>query len=240
MTSTEYEFSAKPTRNSFRYLLAVWRLIRNDPSQQIKEAAIVQMGFSRSRLGRRFARWGEVVETLKADPQTAASMQEQKVFGPINIDKLRLLPEGTLGRVFAEHCLTAGIDPNLVYVPPTNDVGWMLNHLYQTHDIWHVLTGWGTDLPGEVGVAAFYPAQFGAPPFFGYNVALTFLNVVMRKADLEQVFEAFSVGYQTGQRAEPMFGMDWDDLWDVPIEELRTRFKLDRTEIVGEGIRVAA
>jgi ubiquinone biosynthesis protein Coq4 len=206
----------------------------------VEEAAIVQMGFSRSRLGRRFARWEEVVETLKADPRTAAAMREQKSFGPIVVERLLQRPEGSLGRVFAEHCRTAGIDPNLVHVPPTDDVGWMLNHMYQTHDIWHVLTGWGTDLPGEVGVAAFYSAQFGSPPFFGYNLALIFLNVVMRKADLGQIFEAFSVGYQTGQRAEPLFGMDWDALWDVPIEELRTRFNINPAEIVGEGIQVAA
>jgi ubiquinone biosynthesis protein COQ4 len=240
MASTEYEFSPESTRNPLRYALAVWRLVRNDPSTMVEEAAIVQMGFSRSRLGRRFARWEEVVETLKADPRTAAAMRERKPFGPIVVERLLQRPEGSLGRVFAEHCRTAGIDPNLVHVPTTDDVGWMLNHMYQTHDIWHVLTGWGTDLPGEVGVAAFYSAQFGSPPFFGYNVALIFLNVVMRKADLGQIFEAFSVGYQTGQRAEPLFGMDWDALWDVPIEELRTRFNINPAEIVGEGIQVAA
>ena len=133
-----------------------------------------------------------------------------------------------------------GIDPNLVQIPQTDEVGWMLNHMYQTHDIWHILTGWGTDLPGEVGVAAFNSAQFGAPAFFGYNIALIFLNVVMRKADLGQIFEAFSVGYQSGQHAEPLFGTDWDALWDVPIDEVRTRFGIDRTGIVGEGLKVAA
>ncbi len=40
----------------------------------------------------------------------------------------------------------------------------MLNHLYQTHDIWHVVTGWGNDLPGEVGLGGFYSAQFGLRP----------------------------------------------------------------------------
>lgn len=240
MASTEYQFSANPTRNPLRYALAVWRLVRNDPSQLVEEAAIVQMGFSRSRLGRRFARWEEVAEILTADPRTAEIMRERKQFGPIVLEDLGRLPEGSLGRVFAEHCRTSGIDPNLVQVPTTDEVGWMLNHMYQTHDIWHVLTGWGTDLPGEVGVAAFYSAQFGAPAFFGYNLALILLNVVMRKADLGLVMEAFSVGYQTGQRAEPLFGMDWDALWNVPIVELRTRFNINPAEIVGEGIQVAA
>ncbi len=62
----------------------------------------------------------------------------------------------------------------------------------------------------------------------------------MRKADLGKVFEALSLGYRTGQRAEPLFGVDWESLWDVPIDEVRSRFGIEQREIVGEGIRIAA
>jgi ubiquinone biosynthesis protein Coq4 len=119
-------------------------------------------------------------------------------------------------------------------------VGWFLNHLYQTHDIWHVLTGWGNDLPGEVGLGGFYAAQLGSPTFFGYMLSLIVLNVIYRKADLDAVLEAFSVGYDGGKQAEPVFGSDWASLWEVPISELRERFGLQHIEIVGEGIRAAA
>ncbi len=121
MTATESEFTASPTRNPLRYGLAVWRLIRNDSSQMVAEAAIVQMGFSRSRIGRRFARWEEVAETLKSDPRTAASMRERKTFGSISVEALALLPERTLGRALADHCQEAGIDPNPIQVPTTDE-----------------------------------------------------------------------------------------------------------------------
>lgn len=82
----------------------------------------------------------------------------------------------------------------------------MLNHMYQSHDIWHVVTGWGNDLPGEVGRGGFYAAQFGNPSFFGFMLALIYLNVIMRKANLGPVFEAFNAGYQAGKRTQPLFG----------------------------------
>jgi len=167
-------------------------------------------------------------------------MMARKPFGPIVLRDLEVLPAGTLGGVFADHCRARGIDPNLVHVPPTDEVGWMLNHLYQTHDIWHVVTGWGNDLNGEVGLGGFYSAQFGAPPFFGYIFALIILNCIKRRASLENVFQAFSLGYQTGQRTQPLFGADWDALFSVPIEEVRGRFAVDLKAVVGEGIRVAA
>jgi ubiquinone biosynthesis protein Coq4 len=240
LASTGYAYSARPTRNPFRYGLAVWRLIRRDPETTTAEAAVVEMGFARSKLGRRFARWEAVAEHLRSDPRTAPTMRARKPFGPIVLGDLEKLPEGTLGRVFADHCRARAIDPNLVHVPPDGEIGWLLNHMYQTHDIWHVLTGWGNDLAGEVGLGGFYAAQFGNPAFFGYMLALIYLNVIMRRADLGVVFEAFSAGYQAGKQTQPLFGSDWDSLWEVPIEELRGRFEIDRSRIVGEGIRAAA
>jgi len=240
MATTPYSYSAHPTRNPLRYALAVWRLIRRDPETTTPEAAIVEMGFARSKWGRRFARWEQVADHLRRDPRTAPAMRDRKPFGPILLGDLAGLPEATLGRVFSDHCREREIDPNLIHIPPTDEIGWMLNHFYQTHDIWHVLTGWGNDLPGEVGLGGFYAAQFGNPAFFGYMLALIFLNVIMRRADLGEVFEAFSSGYQTGKRTPPLFGVDWDAVWDVPLDELRDRFEIDRAGIVGDGIRAAA
>lgn len=237
---TGYAYSARPTRNPFRYALAVWRLIRNDPAGMTDEAAIVELGFARSRLGRRFARWEQVVDTLERDPRTAGAIRERRPFGPIDLEALEALPPGTLGHVFAAHCRAASLDPNLVHVPPDDRVGWLLNHLYQTHDIWHVVTGWGNDLPGEVGLGAFYAAQLRSPTFFGYMMALVILNVISRRADLDEVFAAFTAGFRAGRRADPVFGADWSALLPLAIDEVRERFGIDRGEIVGVGIREAA
>jgi ubiquinone biosynthesis protein COQ4 len=240
MDSSGYAYSAEPTKNPFRYLAAVWKLIRNDPATSTNEAAIVELGFARSKLGRRFARWEEMVAALQEHPETREAIAARRAFGPIVLADLEGLPEGTLGRTFADHCRTREIDPNLVHVPPTDEIGWLLNHLYQTHDIWHVVTGWGNDLEGEVGLAGFYSAQFKTPTFFGYMGALIFLNVIWRRADLDGVFAALSAGYQDGKRAQPMFGVDWDALWGVPLADVRARFGVDDERIVGEGIPLAA
>jgi ubiquinone biosynthesis protein Coq4 len=240
MDTAQARYSGEPTRNPFRYAMAAWRLVRNDPSESTDDAAIVEIGFARSRLGRRFARWEETVEALKRHPETAAALEARRVFAPIDLEALERLPEGTLGRVFAEHCRARELDPNLIHVPPEGEVGWLLNHLYRTHDIWHVVTGWGNDLPGEVGLGAFYAAQLGSPTFFGYMSALIFLNVISRRADLDGVFAAFSAGYRMGKRCEPLFGVAWDELWGVPMSEIRARFVTDRSEIVGDGILHAA
>jgi ubiquinone biosynthesis protein COQ4 len=233
--SAQHAYASNPTRNPLRYALAVWRVVRSDPTKTTAEAAIVEMGFARSRLGRRFARWEEMSSELKRNPKTAAALRARRAFGPIVLEELAPLPPGTLGRAFADHCRTREIDPNLIHIPPTDEIGWMLNHLYQTHDIWHVVTGWENDLPGEVGLGTFYAAQFGSPAFFGYMLALILLNVIFRRADLGSVMAAMSRGYEDGKHAEPLFGVAWDELWAVPLDEIRTRFGIERLQDASEA-----
>lgn len=238
--SPGYAYSAQPTRNPFRYAAAVWRLVRSDPAESTADAAVVEIGFARSRMGRRFARWGETVQHLSKDPHLADAFAKRPRFGPIELANLEGLPEGSLGRVFADHCRARRLDPNLIQVRPDDDVGWLLNHLYQTHDLWHVVTGWGNDLAGEVGLGGFYCAQLRSPTFFGYMLALILLNVISRRADLDQIMEAFTAGYRAGRGANRLFGADWDTLFALPIDVVRSRFAIDRSEIVGEGVPEAA
>jgi ubiquinone biosynthesis protein Coq4 len=230
MGTPDHAYSAQPTRNPFRYALAVWRLVRSDPAESTDAAAIVEIGFARSKFGRRFARWEEVVAHLKQDPRTARALRARRPFGPIALDELDAFPPGTLGRAFADHCRSRELDPNLVYVPPTDEIGWMLNHMYATHDIWHVVVGWDNDLPGEVGLGSFYAAQFGGSAFFGYMLALVLMNVVSRRAPLVPVMRAMSEGYRAGERTQPLFGVAWDELWGVPLDEVRARLGVGRVE----------
>jgi ubiquinone biosynthesis protein Coq4 len=237
MAETRAAYSATPTRNPFRFLLATWRTVR-DPSST-HEAAIVEMGFARSRLGRRFARWEEVVEALRREPRTAAAVRDRRPCAPIDLELLGRLPEGTLGRVFSDHCRARGLNPNLAYIPPGNEVDWMLHHLYQTHDIWHVATGWGNDEIGEYGLGAFYMAQLPAP-FFGFLLAIAALSTVLRRRSFGEFMEDIVAGYEMGKRAEPLFGVNWSTLWAVPLGDVRTRFGVVGERLRGEGIRAAA
>lgn len=238
MPEIQYAYSSSPTRNPFRYALAVWRVLR-DPTDTY-EVAIVEMGFARSRLGRRFARWEDVTDALRGDPRTRPALLARQPCDPIDLDALAGRPAGTLGRVFAEHCRARGLNPNLGYIPPNDEVDWMLHHLALTHDLWHVVTGWGNDLAGETGLGGFYMGQLGGPAFFGYLLGLLSLSTALRRRSFQQFMDAMTAGYEMGKQAEPLFGVDWSTLWDVPLGDVRARFKLTGAGVVGEGIRTAA
>jgi len=240
----KYAYSAESTKNPFRYALAVWRFLRSDTDDNIiPEVAIIEIGFARSRFGRRLARWEVVLDRLRNDPETALAIAERRVGDPIDLEFLESLEEGSLGQVFAEHCRNRGINPNLIDVPIEQESDWLLNHLFQSHDIWHVLTGWSNDEVGEVGLAGFYCGQLGSPPFFVFLLSLIFLKKVMRKNnDLDEHISALCSGYRSGRAAKPLFGMDWSTRWNLPLDEQRLSLKIDAEEAgdYGQGIMARA
>ena len=71
-------------------------------------------------------------------------------------------------------------------------------------------------------------------------LALIFLNVIIRRSDLDAIMASISAGYRAGRRAEPLFGIAWEELWQVPVADLQARFGLESAEIIGEGILEAA
>ena len=238
MSQQSYQYTSEPTRNPVRWLMAAWRVSRD--LTNTNEAAIVEIGFSRSRLGRRFAGWGQVAAELSADPQTASALRGRHRLGPIDLRALELLSPGTLGWVFATHCSSREIDPNLVSVPANNDAEFVMAHLFESHDLWHVVTGWGNDELGEVGLGGFYLAQLGLPLIALMLVLILINTITKRPTTLRARMDALVAGYQMGRSARPLFGLRWNEMWTKPITEIRQELKLDAGQAFGEGIRAAA
>jgi ubiquinone biosynthesis protein Coq4 len=148
----------------------------------------------------------------------------------VQIDRaaLRQLPAGTLGRAYIDFMDGNGLNPeDLPTRPAANAADFVRAHLFETHDIWHVVTGFKTDLAGELGLQAFYLAQLPArlaPLLLAIGMANT---LVYNFDDRDARMDAIAHGWRLGKRARPLFGQDWTALWTTPLADVRARLGLE-------------
>ena len=174
---------------------------------------------------------------LSSDPGGAAAFADKPRLR-VDLPALSRLPAGTLGRAFAEHLLANGLDPaSIPTLPAQTDVDYLRAHFYETHDVWHAVTGFGADPAGELGLQAFYAAQTPSN-LSTLLISIGLLNTAFfAREDRDRRFEAIARGWTMGKRATRLFGMRWDRLWTRPVSDVRAQLGI---EPYVETLRAAA
>jgi ubiquinone biosynthesis protein Coq4 len=165
----------------------------------------------------------EILAHVKQDATGAAALRERPHV-QLDLKVLRALPTGTLGREYAIMMDRAGLDPAALPTLPDDDEGkYVRAHLYETHDLWHTVTGFGTDVAGELGLQAFYQAQLpGKLP--AAILATGFLNTLVFSFGQRDVrLREIARGWLLGRRSRPLFGVRWNDYLEMPLDEVRAR-----------------
>jgi ubiquinone biosynthesis protein Coq4 len=150
-----------------------------------------------------------------------AALRERPRVG-VDVAALARLPEGTLGRALADFLRANALDPRSIPTLAADDDGAFADaHLYETHDIWHAVTGFDADVAGEVGLQAFYAAQLGGrlpTLLLGGGI----LQAALREpGDFARRMDALTRGWEMGKRARQLFGVRWDRLWGEPLARVR-------------------
>lgn len=157
------------------------------------------------------------VAEMKRDPAIAALIEERYLPPAPNLDQLRQLPPDSLGYVYAHNLIENGFDPILAEIPITSDVSYVESRWQQTHDIWHVITGFDPSDIGEMGLQAFYLAQFQLP-LASLLIANALIGATIRKPDaLSPLLSAIAQGWTMGQAARPLIAQKWEVAWEKPV-----------------------
>lgn len=182
-----------------------------------------------------------VIAALKTDPKAASAFRDRPRVGRVDLDALARLPEGTLGHAFARFMRAQNLDPAAIpTLPGRTEYEFVSAHLYETHDIWHVVTGFGTDVAGELGLQAFYYAQFPSG-LSSMLLAAGFLNTTFfRIEDRTARMDAIVDGYARGKRAAKLFGVRWAELWGRDLEEVRRELDVVPVAVAGARASLAA
>jgi ubiquinone biosynthesis protein Coq4 len=142
---------------------------------------------------------------------------------PYKLEELVAYPAGTLGHEYAQTMMVGGYDPEFFKYNQVDDIASFFTlRVRKTHDIYHVLTGFGTDVPGEIGLQGFYLGQLHLPVPMSITVG-AMLWVIQKRdpAIIRDAMEQLVYGYQAGRRAQKLHGVVWEDLWGRDLESLR-------------------
>lgn len=213
------QFLTKPLA-TFRGLRAFWR-VAADPTRLDEVFVLADLAEESPELAR-------FVEEARQNPAFARALEKRPRLGHVDMPALLGRPRGSLGHTFGAFLRDNGLEPeDILLVDGETDLDFVRNHLRETHDLWHVLTGFGTDVAGELGVQAFYLGQFRAPLAVMLLAAGLGNTLVRGMHDKDRRMTAICRGYLLGRRAEPLFGTEWARHWDEPLTAVRARLGLD-------------
>jgi ubiquinone biosynthesis protein COQ4 len=163
------------------------------------------------------------VEYVKRQPGVLALINERYLAPTPDLDQLQHCPPNSLGFAYAKYITDAGFDPNFYRtLPIEDDVSYVFMRLRQTHDIWHLVAGFKTDVPGELGLKAFELAQTHRT-MAAILLAGGLLSTLLKAPEqLDVLLENIAMGYRLGAQAKPFLAQKWEQNWEKPLTQWRT------------------
>jgi len=208
---------------------------RQDPEDVIKGVHMIDaMGALLGRGDR------TMMARMKATEQGRRLVAERRPVLELLADRDRLgsLPEGSLGREYARFAESKALFPEKLaeavvearkatggYVAGATEEHAFLHDRYRDlHDLWHVVTGYGTDLAGEYGIVAFQSRQTG----YRAMTVMSFFSVLATAVSSARpdLLGIWFDGRRRGREAVFLLSQDWDALVELPLEVVREQLGL--------------
>lgn len=154
----------------------------------------------------------------------ARLLAERPSIDGTTVARLRGLPADTLGGAYARYLDDNGLDADLFQAPPglPEPIRYVAQRLRQTHDIWHVLTGYLPDVPGEVALQGFTYAQLGAPS----AALIAGLGALRWAPSRPDIVPMTRDGYRRGKQAAFLAPVRWEALFERQLEEVRRELRI--------------
>lgn len=171
------------------------------------------------------------MEMFRASPvgQAVIAQKRQLLATLCDKDYLRSLPEGSFGRIYQNFLETEGLSAEGLVDASRQSPQWeqrraefelFSSRLRDSHDLQHVVTGYGRNPLGELSVLAFSYAHTRNRGI-GF---LVLMGMFKFKKDLPHgipVFRTIREAYRNGKKAVWFPGVDWEAMLKLPLDEVR-------------------
>lgn len=153
----------------------------------------------------------------------------------VDLDEMRTLPEGTVGRAYARHLDDRGLSPLAISDECKRryaDQPLPLRYT-TTHDLFHVLTGFTTNPAGEIGLFAFMMGQGLALGGSGTLWLARTIYSLGLPLHARGMWHNIRVGLRLGARAANLIEQPLESFLRRPLVEVRRELKLPAEPALG-------
>lgn len=196
--------------------------------QQFSYFSLAVQAYRQGKLGEAAAYKSAILGT-QAYPEIADKLSRLATcFPKIDLTALRALPEGTFGRIYAQHMDEYHLTPleissEVIAKLPDQSLGLRYTLL---HDVFHVLLGYDTSLVGEMGVWAFVDAQHYSPSYKTAAWLAYCLYPLVIPHRYQQLRAIEQQSRRLGQQAACVIAHPLEDYWSEPLSTVRSRLGL--------------
>lgn len=169
----------------------------------------------------------QFLEYAHSQPAVAQMIRERYFAPTPDLEQLSSCPSASLGYHYAAEMKRAGLQPDFYRkLTVEDDYTYIAMRMRQTHDIWHTITGFGTDLAGELGLQAFTLAQTRSPLAVAI-LSASIMYALKSSSPLTPLVERMQQGWQIGETAHPFLAQKWEEDWEKPLLEWRNDLNVE-------------
>jgi len=146
----------------------------------------------------------------------------------LNLEKLRQLPENTVGRDYVGWLDREGVSPDTrsqVRYIDDPECAYVMQRYRECHDFYHALTGLPIFVEGEVALKAFEFANT-LIPMTGLSV---FVIARMKREERQRAFTTYLPwAIKNGLQSKEIINVYWEEELGTNVDELRKRLGLEK------------
>ncbi|MBL7543264.1 MAG: hypothetical protein JNL11_05580 [Bdellovibrionaceae bacterium] len=202
-----------------KLLFAVYRYLK-DPNQVDSVLKLGNQLLSQQSLSdypQRYLRNKEIAEMV----------QQKQGTKKIEFEQLATCHEDSLGWAYYHFIKTNNLDFTFYEKdtkdPIKSDRDYIVYRIRQTHDLWHLVTGFDTSQEGEAGLIAFYYAQLKSP-LSALIVGLAIIHFLLKRPkDLPVLFDKITHGWTMGKNSLSLLAYPWEENWNTNLNSIRIK-----------------
>lgn len=161
---------------------------------------------------------------LAGIPADAVEHLRALTLRPVDLERLRRLPGGTLGHavaVFLDGYRLSDTAQEDAFTPmaTTLDHNWFLKRFARIHDIHHVLLGFGVDIPAEMGLQIFNLRNFNEP--FAALAAASLPLSLLRYGEAPRTLREVARGWTLAGATPNLFIVPFEEMFETPLDDVR-------------------